>query len=59
MAHLIAYLDPGSGSLIFQALVGAVLAVVYFARSGLTQLIRKVRHNKRTRETSEEPSDAE
>jgi hypothetical protein len=32
MTHIVGYLDPGSGSLLLQALVGGVASVVVFAK---------------------------
>lgn len=37
---MLAYLDPGSGSIVFQAVVGAVLAGGYVARSAIARLFR-------------------
>ena len=38
-----AYLDPGSGSLIIQAMIATVVAVPFFLRHQLARLVRIVR----------------
>jgi hypothetical protein len=39
----LAYIDPGSGSLLIQVLIGTILAVPFFLRSQLGRLYRAVR----------------
>lgn len=43
MAYLLAYIDPGSGSLIIQAIVATVVAVPFFFRHHIGRLVRTVR----------------
>ena len=43
MLHLLAYIDPGSGSLIIQALIATVVAVPFFLRHHIGRLVRTVR----------------
>ena len=43
MLHLVAYIDPGSGSLIFQALIATVIAVPFFFRQQLGRAARTLR----------------
>ena len=43
MSQLIAYIDPGSGSLIIQAIIATVIAVPFFFRQQLGRAIRSVR----------------
>jgi hypothetical protein len=40
---VIAYLDPGAGSLVIQAILAAALAVPFFLRSQLGALVARVR----------------
>ena len=44
MVHLIAYIDPGSGSLIVQALIATVIAVPFFFRQQVGRAVRSLRH---------------
>lgn len=43
MEHLLAYIDPGSGSLIIQAVIASVVAVPFFFRTQIARFIRVVR----------------
>ncbi|MGH2476730.1 MAG: hypothetical protein ACRDIL_15835 [Candidatus Limnocylindrales bacterium] len=49
MIPLPAYIDPGSGSLIIQAAIAAVIAIPIFLRSQIARVVRTLRH-------SDEPS---
>ena len=40
-----AYIDPGSGSLIIQAVIAAVIAIPIFLRSQIGRAVRTVRHS--------------
>lgn len=40
---IFAYLDPGAGSLVIQAVLAAALAIPFFLRSQLASLIGRVR----------------
>jgi hypothetical protein len=51
MIPLLAYIDPGSGSLIIQAAIAAVIAVPIFLRSQIARAVRALRHS-----DDEEPS---
>jgi hypothetical protein len=51
MAEVLAYIDPGSGSLIIQAVIAAVIAVPFFLRNQIGRLVRSVR-----RDGGDEPS---
>jgi hypothetical protein len=39
----LAYIDPGSGSLLIQVIIGSILAVPFFLRGQLARLYRAVR----------------
>jgi len=49
MHHLLAYIDPGSGSLIIQAVIATIVAVPFFFRQQIGRFVRAVR---KTDETS-------
>jgi hypothetical protein len=40
-----AYIDPGSGSLIIQALIAAIVAIPFFFRRQLARVVSIVRRN--------------
>jgi hypothetical protein len=39
----LAYIDPGSGSLIIQAVIATIIAVPFFFRTQIGRLVRAVR----------------
>jgi hypothetical protein len=43
MAHLLAYIDPGSGSLIIQAIIATLIAVPIFFRQQIARFADVVR----------------
>jgi hypothetical protein len=43
MEHLLAYIDPGSGSLIIQAVIASLVAIPFFFRQQIARVIRVVR----------------
>jgi hypothetical protein len=45
MDHLLAYIDPGSGSLIIQAVIATIVAVPFFFRQQIGRLVRTVRRS--------------
>jgi hypothetical protein len=45
MTPFLAYIDPGSGSLIIQAAIAAVIAIPVFLRSQITRAIRALRRS--------------
>jgi len=40
---IVAYIDPGSGSMIFQVLLAAVLAVPFFLRDRIGRAVDRIR----------------
>ena len=42
---LIGYIDPGSGSLIIQAIIATVIAVPFFFRQQIARALGRVRHD--------------
>ena len=45
MSPLLAYIDPGSGSLIIQAAIAAVIAIPIFFRSQIARVVRALRRS--------------
>lgn len=43
MTHLLAYIDPGSGSLIIQAAIAAVIAIPIFFRTQIGRIMHTIR----------------
>jgi superfamily II DNA or RNA helicase len=43
MDHLLAYIDPGSGSLIIQAVIATIVAVPFFFRQQIGRVVRAIR----------------
>jgi hypothetical protein len=43
---ILAYIDPGSGSLIIQAVIATLLAVPFFLREQIGRVVRSVRRDK-------------
>jgi hypothetical protein len=56
----LAYIDPGSGSLIIQAVIAAVVAIPFFFRTQIGRIVRAVRGGNESSEggapTADEPS---
>lgn len=52
MHHVLAYIDPGSGSLIIQAVIAAIIAVPLFFREQIGRVVRTVRRGKSDDRTS-------
>lgn len=46
MHSLLAYIDPGSGSLIIQAVIATALAVPFFLREQIGRALRGLRRGK-------------
>jgi len=53
MHHLLAYIDPGSGSLIIQAVIATLVAIPIFFRTQIGRLLSSVRGTK----ASDAPAD--
>ena len=45
MSPFLAYIDPGSGSLIIQAAIAAVIAIPIFFRSQIARMMRALRRS--------------
>jgi hypothetical protein len=44
MDLMLAYIDPGSGSLIIQAVIATIIAVPFFFRQQIARIVRVIRH---------------
>jgi hypothetical protein len=55
--HALAYLDPGSGSLLIQVIIASVLAVPYFLRTQIGRAISLVRGRGKPSESTTESQD--
>jgi len=55
---VLAYLDPGSASIVFQALIAGVIAVPVIFRNKISQMVRAVRggNTAEVKETVAEPT---
>src|SRR3954453_19965634 len=47
MHHLLPYIDPAAGSLIFQAVIATLLAVPFFLRTQIARVVRGIRRGPR------------
>ena len=56
MDIMLAYIDPGSGSLIIQAVIATVIAVPFFFRQQIARFLRTVRREDKAG-TGSTPSD--
>ena len=56
--HLLAYLDPGSGSMILQILAGGVAAVAVTAKLYWSRLLKFLRIKKDDEPTPEQQADS-
>ena len=45
MSHILAYIDPGSGSLIIQAAIAAIIAIPVLLRSQLARVVNTLRRS--------------
>jgi hypothetical protein len=52
VTHLLAYIDPGSGSLIIQAAIAAVIAIPIFFRTQIARILHAVRGPKEEKTTT-------
>ena len=55
--EFLAYIDPGSGSLIIQAAIAAIVAVPFFFREQIRRVIRAVRRTGGGDPTTTRPTD--
>ena len=53
MSHLLAYIDPGSGSLIIQAVIATLVAIPIFFRDKIGRIVRATRGDSEADTTTE------
>ena len=59
MDLILAYIDPGSGSLVVQALIAGLVAIPVFFRHQIARVVRTLRgHDDRSTETAGRQDDA-
>jgi hypothetical protein len=56
VTHLLAYIDPGSGSLIIQAAIAAVIAIPIFFRTQIARIVRTFRGPKEDETAADDPA---
>jgi len=57
MLHLLAYIDPGSGSLIIQAVIATLVAIPFFFREQIGRIVRAVRGGDQSAEGTADGTD--
>lgn len=58
LAIILGYLDPGAGSLLFQAALAAALTVPLLFRSKISALLALLREGRSRRHVDERPADS-
>jgi hypothetical protein len=54
--HFLAYIDPGSGSLLIQALIASIVAVPFLLRHHIGRIVESVRGRRSASAASTRPS---
>jgi hypothetical protein len=54
---LVAYIDPGAGSLIVQATIAAMLSIPYFLRKQIARALRGLNRSAARTDRAERPAD--
>ena len=54
---MLAYIDPGSGSLIIQGLIAAVIAIPFFFRQQIARVVQRVRRDEPSSDPGMSPLD--
>jgi ABC-type branched-subunit amino acid transport system permease subunit len=57
MLHVLAYIDPGSGSLIIQAVIATLVAIPFFFREQIGRIVRAVRGGEQISESTADRTD--
>ena len=58
MEPIFAYIDPGSGSLVIQALIAGLVAAPIFFRRQITRFVHRIRGGEAPTELTSAPDDA-
>ena len=59
MSHLLAYIDPGSGSLIIQAAIALLIAIPIFFRTQIGRVVNRVRGRSEVQAVSDDRADGD
>ena len=59
MHHFLAYIDPGSGSLIIQAVIAGIVAIPFFFRQQIGRFVRRVRKTDSTAAEAAPPASSQ
>ena len=54
--HILAYIDPGAGAMIIQALVAGAIAIPFFFRSAIARTVHRLRGQSEVNPKAERPS---
>ena len=59
MSQLLAYIDPGSGSLIIQVVIATLVAIPIFFRTQIARIVNRVRGRPEVQATTDDRVDGD
>lgn len=59
MSHLLAYIDPGSGSLIIQAAIALLIAIPIFFRTQIGRVVNRFRGRTEVQASADDRADGD
>ena len=59
MSHILAYIDPGSGSLIIQVAIATLVAIPIFFRAQIARIVNRIRGNAEVQATADDRADGD
>ena len=59
MSHLLAYIDPGSGSLIIQAAIALLIAIPIFFRTQIGRIVNRFRGHTEVQAPADDRADGD
>jgi hypothetical protein len=59
VSHLLAYIDPGSGSLIIQVVIATLVAIPIFFRAQITRIVNRFRGNAEVQAPADDRADGD
>ena len=59
MSHVLAYIDPGSGSLIIQVAIATLVAIPIFFRAQIARIVNRIRGNAEVQATADDRADGD
>ncbi len=59
MSHLLAYIDPGSGSLIIQVVIATLVAIPIFFRTQIGRIVNRVRGRSEVQAVADDHADGD